>query len=252
MNYFEDERLSQSKLKDYFHCSNLYKARHIDHSIGYEETDALIIGRAVDVYITEGEESFFEQFEIVDRRKKNTSESKIQLNNSMWDIAQKMIGKIQLQPVMTMFKKCDTQVELYDNEFKAKIDYLHISKTGTCTIADLKTIADTDKMYRQIEEFGYFFQLAFYKFLIKKINPKVKRFNCYIVAVDKTMKTKFCVYKVAPKHLAVEERKIAAILKHMKHNQKFEKRMLKGVCRECPPEIHCPWSLFTKKDVIKL
>src|SRR3990167_923504 len=210
-NYYDDPRLSQSKLKDYFRCSNLYKARHIDHSIEPEETDALIIGRAVDTYITEGEESFFNNFEIVDRRGKNSSGSKIQLNNSMSEIIQKMIGKIQQQPVMKMFKECDTQVELYDNDFKAKIDYLHISKTGTCTIADLKTIADTDKMYRQIEEYGYFFQLAFYKFLIKRLNKKAKRFNCYIVAIDKTAKTKFAVYKVAPKHLAVEERRIAAI-----------------------------------------
>src|SRR3990167_1137280 len=211
MNYFEDERLSQSKLKIYLKCTNLYKALYLDHSIEPEETDALIIGRAVDVYITEGEESFFKQFEIVDRRKKNTSEEKIQLNNSMWDIIQKMTEKIQQQPVMELFKKCDTQVELYDNDFKAKIDYFHINKSGTVTIADLKTIADTDKMYRQIEEYGYFFQLSFYKFLIKRLNKKAKRFNCYIVVVDKTAKTKFAVYKVAPKHLAVEERRIAAI-----------------------------------------
>ena len=185
-NYYNDVRLSQSKLKTYLKCPNLFKALYLDHSIEPEETDALIIGRAVDTYITEGEESFFNNFEKVARRSKHIldtsptpfmgtaeivqliikDESKTQLTGLMFDIAQKMIGKIQQQPVMKMFKECDTQVELYDNDFKAKIDYLHISKTGTCTIADLKTIADTDKMYRQIEEYGYFFQLAFYKFLI--------------------------------------------------------------------------------------
>lgn len=248
-DYYQDTRLSQSALKAYFKCPNFYKAVYVDRTYS-EEKDTFTLGRAVDILVTEGYEVFTDNFEVVKRRGESDKE---QLTLGMFAMAERMASRVKQQPVMEMFKDLDTQTELYTDKYKAKLDFFGINKAGTCVIADLKTTQDIYKFEKSVHDYEYKFQLAFYRQLAKAIyGNKIKRFKCYIIAVDKTPEVKFAVWQFDQRAFKSEDKQIKLILDHLAENKDFSKRMKKGVCTECPPEINCQWSLTTKKDIKKL
>jgi predicted RecB family nuclease len=247
-NYYDDDRISQSKLKDYLHCPSLYKARWVDKTLEIEKTEAMVFGDAVDTLLTEGRDSFDKRFEIVKRRNKDAK--KIQITETIGTKIFKTVDKVQRQPVMTMFKGSSKQVILTHDDLKGKLDYLLV-KGRTGYIADLKTINNLDKMEFAVMDYGYIMQMAFYRMLAKHNYPKVKSWKCYWIFVDKSEQIKFAVYEIKNSNFKSQETYIKKILRHLKENTEFNRRLGVGVCQVCPPEIDCRWSKFKKKDILK-
>jgi len=249
-NYYNDPRVSQSGLKTYLQCPGLYKAIYVDRSYQPPTTDTFTVGKAVDCLITQGRLAYNAQFEVVKRR--SGEEGKIQLTGAMSANIEALAAKIKAQPVMETFSWMDNQTIIMTDKYKGMLDYFGIRR-GIGYIADLKTTADLDKIHYTVEDYGYYFQMAYYRWLIKQAGIKgIKKFKCYIIAIDKTPKMKFGVYEVDQRRFRHEEKIIKATLKHLDQNPKFTKRLGKGVCQECPPEINCRWGKFTKKDIRKL
>ena len=247
LDYYEKPGISQSMLKTYLKCPNLYTATYVEKTYESERTDAMVTGTAVDILLTEPDK-FDDLFEVVKRRANgNYYDGKFYLTQTQMDDITATVEKVKLQPVMAEFDWMDTQTEIYWQDFKGKLDWFGV-KRGVAHIADLKTTQDLDKFYRSAEDFGYYFQMAFYRMLAKGVYPNISKFKCYWVVVDKTKQKKFSVYEIDQRRFKTEEKLIHTILAAMKTN----KRLSKGVCYHCPVEIGCEYSLFTKKHIGKL
>lgn len=252
MIYFKDPRCSQSAIKTYLKCPNLYRAQYVDKSYIPEETEAMLFGKTVDCLVTESQESFDSQFDVIAKGKKRMNglcfDGKYQLKESDYLKALLFKHKIAAQPVMEIFKDCKPQIELYTDTKKAKLDYF--GRTGsTAIIADLKTVADLDKFHLAMYDYGYYLQLQFYKQMVQEVSHgTIKKFKCYIIAIDKTSQMKFAVYEVDQRKMKAEEKTINTVLAAMKTG----KRLGKGPCYHCPIGVQCEWSHFTKKDIRKI
>lgn len=248
MSYYDDKRISQSAIKCYLLCPNLWRAQYVDKTHIPEETEAMIFGKAVDCLVTEPDGVFDKQFDVIARGKKRLDglvvDGKYQFKEADFIKAVLFKHKIASMPVMEMFSNSRHQVELYTETCKAKLDYLNIVGK-TAIIADLKTTTDTDKLYLAMYDYQYYLQLCFYGMLIRELYPQVKRVQSYIIAIDKTPQSKFAVYKIDPKKIKAEEHTIKTVMAAMATG----KRLTKGPCYACPPSIGCAYAKFTKKDI---
>jgi len=251
-HYFNDQRISQSKLKDWMACPNLYKAKHVDKVIGQETTKAMLYGSIVDMLVTQPDQ-FDKEYAVVSRRPKGETydeEDRMYINPSEIQLAQTAADKVNAQPVMEIFRQpwMKTQVQLYTDTKKAMLDYFGIDKKGTAWIADLKTMRNIDKVQDSFYNWRWDIQLAFYRMIAKEKCPQIKRFNIFIIGIDKTVNMKFGVWKVMQKHFSRYEKMIDKYMPMVGSPE----RIARGLCTACPPEINCEYSLFKEKDIGKL
>lgn len=241
-DYFEDSRISQSKLKDFIKCPNLFKARHIDKTFPFDMTNNIMMGKVADFILTEPEKDLEEMFTKVSRRPANKwqdDDGKWYINKSILDGAQKMADRVNSQKIYhKMFGWMDNQKVFCNENQKALLDYFGIDKKGVGWIADLKSTEDINKYEYKVSEYGYHLQMAFYRMMAKEAHPEVKKWLCYHIVVDSTKQNKFMLYRFDQKRFAHEERKIKEALKLMK----FNIRMSEGLCFHCPPELDCEYS----------
>lgn len=248
-DYYKDPRMSQSKLKDWIKCPNYYQAKHIDKTITQEVTAAMRNGSLVDVLVTQPEE-FEKDFAIVDRRPKNQKADefgRVFVNPSEVEKAKTAAQRINQQPVMEMFRQpwMKTQVPLFTDKNKGLLDFFGIDGKGVGWIVDLKTMMDIDKIEFAIEDWGWRFQLAYYRMLAKELYPRVKRWNIYVVGVDSTKDQKFGLWKIRQKRFSQYEQMIKKYLALVGKPIKIKP----GRCFSCPPDVGCKYSLFEKKNI---
>jgi len=199
-NYYTRHRyLSNSKLSDFIRDKNYFYRKHIQGIVQDEKTDALLVGDAVDTYLTEGKEAFYKRFIKVERRnKKEPPIGFVELTAAQYELALGMAQKLELQPAFQDIIKEKfvaqkiLQVELpigsYFDGLCGKPDWFKVSKGGTCTIIDLKTTASIDigKYEHSCSSYGYYRQQAFYQMLLKSIyQDDIKHFESRHIAVEK-------------------------------------------------------------------
>lgn len=251
-NYFEDKRLSSSKLKAYIACPNYYNWKYVENE---EEllTDALVFGKAVDCLVTTPDK-FKDQFEVAKGARKDGKfiDGKHILTTTQYEAANLMSNKILAQPIMQeMFLKWEKQKILVNDECKAMLDFFtvdHDKREGS--FADLKTCADINKFSAQMVTYGYYFQMAFYRKMCRLLYPKIKRWKIYIIAVDKSSSMRFKVFKVIQTKLKHYDTQIENALDSLWIGD--ERKLSPGLCVKCPPQLNCPYSLFKVNHIEKI
>lgn len=165
-----------------------------------EETDALLIGRYVDAYFSGEMEDFLK----IDGDKVYQKNGKKRYK--MFDDADKMIDRVERDPLMMEFLKGEKQVimtaELFDVPWKIKID-CH----GGDRIVDFKTVKDfkpvkVDGFGRIsfIEAWGYDIQGAIYQRVEQIASGRTEPLPFYLVCVTKEKIPDIAVIQI-PQHI---------------------------------------------------
>lgn len=194
-NYFtiENKFISNSKMSDFLKDPLYFKKKHITGEITTRETDAMLLGRCVDLWLTRGEKSFRDKYLVVSRRsRKSETPWSCQINESQMRQVEHICEKVEEFDLYRDIKENfdSQQILWYVMAKEAKCqwyglcgipDFIRISQTATglypegkivkkATIVDLKTAAtvDPNKYYWHCEDYGYFRQQAMYQYLINK------------------------------------------------------------------------------------
>lgn len=198
-DYFTDKNkyISSSKIKDWLKSKEFFKKLYITNEIKREVTDALIIGSAVDCWLTRSERTFRKKYEVVNRRATENPNYEFQLNDTML----KKIEAICRSVVRTQAYK-DIRKQKYKNQmiiikpikglrrWKGLCgipDWFKVKEDGTCVIIDLKTTQDASpkKYFYFCLEYGYFLQAAMYRILLQYKYPQIKKFLNLHLVVEK-------------------------------------------------------------------
>ena len=213
-----DQYITSHRLAVYRRDPLEYKQRR-DGVIEDKDTTAFLIGRAVHVLILEGKERFDEEFLVGDGPiNPKTGEAYGHLTKAFkdWAAAQEkpVIGTedfatfdemrkaVHAHPVAkgllaaglaegTIRTKWDEKLAV-----QARLDWFN-PETGD--LVDLKTCQDLDRFNYDIRDYGYTFQLAFYKRCIDFASAGTYQtpINCWLVAVEKKQPYRVAVVRVS-------------------------------------------------------
>ena len=197
-NYYtkQNKYLSNSKISDFLKDKCYFKDLHLDNTKSKEVTDAMIVGKAVDCWLTSGVNEFVSKYTLVDRSSKKDDEYEYRLNESMHE---------QITGICRAVEATDAYKDIIDKKYKSQQifsidmelgnfkglcgipDWYRIDKSRTCFIIDLKTTADADpkKYYYHCKEYGYFRQAAMYRRLIRGKYKNIKEFINLHLVVEK-------------------------------------------------------------------
>lgn len=203
-NYYtkDNNYLTNSKISDYLLDPNYFYRKHITHEIEPDEpTSSMLIGKAVDAWLTMGKPVFFSQFE---RKvlKKNDADAyeaqqftdKTVLSETEYDKVVAICEEVERHDAYLSLIGHQKQVILrYDRPCGNKhfsgiagmVDFLEVKRT-CATITDLKTSVDIDSRsyHYKCLDYGYYRQLGMYYGLLKLSNPKIKKVTCRHLVVE--------------------------------------------------------------------
>lgn len=197
-NYFstKNKYLTSSRLKDYRFDPWYFYRKHVAGEIIEDLTPSMRIGKAVDVWLTRGKDSFQAQFKAVDRRNlKNPPKTYTELTPSEWDRVFSIASTVEEKTVYKEIQERNyTKQHILTVEKKLGLfkglagipDWYRIREDKVAEIIDLKTSSsvDPDKFRWACKDFSYFVQAAFYQILLTTIHPEIKSCVTYILAVE--------------------------------------------------------------------
>lgn len=243
--YGDKEFLTNSMLKDFMFCNYRYYQTHVTEEFKRGDELYFIIGRALDVLITEGEEAFKGKFQIVKRKMKGMENV---LNHADYELVKAMQRELLRQPLMDGMEDMKSQeviaLSIRGVKRKGKLDFLDVKRKR---IVDLKTCADIKKFDPRF----YTTQLTYYRQLVRaKYGIDC---TCHIAAVDKQSgKYRFEFYTLDPSLLDAEEVRINNAIKDYKKSVKKDIWEGKGrhICFSCPFYTDCKLSKQTDPIII--
>lgn len=167
-DYFADKKhISRSMLVDYLKSPAYYKEKHVLGSIEHKTSPAMILGSAVDCYLTEGKKTFFSRYS------QKQEEGKTRLTPAVYKQALSLSEAVLKTSAYKWIKK-----NAYLSQpilvgqcngvwIKGKLDWLTL-KGDTAYVDDLKTskTIEPNKYYWHAKTYGYFLQAAFYRMLV--------------------------------------------------------------------------------------
>jgi len=167
-------------MSDYLRCPEYFYKKHITRELSPPPTDPMIVGSAVDHYLTRGKESFKEAYEVVSRRTRNET-YRYQLTPSMNRKIRAVATAVEKQPAYQGLESHEKQLMLSMDtkigEFcglRGILDFCRVSK-DKAIITDLKTTSTPLSKYKyKINDFNYPMQMAVYGRLVCANYPKVK------------------------------------------------------------------------------
>lgn len=238
-NYFEvnNHALTNSKMKDFTICKNYFYRKHIKGEIERENKSHFAVGGAVDDLLTQVRSK--DKYVVVKRRNlKNPPDGVIEVNEAQYEEIMGLASAVENTTAWKDLHKLNGSFQEilcvpYDlgkhfNCLAGIPDHYYIDDdTSTCYITDLKTTQtiNPDKFYWTCKEYGYFKQLAFYKYLIHKLNPDIKHFECRIIAVEKR-KDVWGVetFVLSPKEIQCAHDEVMSLIEQIKQEKEFKKR----------------------------
>lgn len=198
-NYYTNKNryISNSKINDWMKDKNYFYRKHILGTVDKEPSDALIVGKAVDTWITGSRKQFEKEYIAVKRRGGEIPKGTTELTLAQYD---EVVALCEAVEATTVYKEIRA-----DKGFKSQVilqfdmksvsgyfdgycgipDFIKIDG-NKCTIIDLKTTRDLgfEKYYRHCLEYGYFRQQAMYQMLAKAVYGCTE-FESYHLAVEK-------------------------------------------------------------------
>ena len=198
-NYFTEDNkyLSNSKVSDWLKCKDYFKKKHIDHTIYQPVTDPMIIGSAVDTWLTEGRAKFNKQYTTVSRRsRKSDTPWRYQLTPTMYDSIGNMCTKAMKSPAIKYLKKekfISQEILHHDMDLGehfagiAGIPDWYKIDNKVAIVIDLKTsqTIDPTKYHYKCLDLGYYRQQAMYQMLLKSKNKDVSDYISYHIVIEK-------------------------------------------------------------------
>lgn len=234
-NYYQTNNgwLTNSKINDWLKDKCYFYRKNILGTVPPKKTDAMLIGSAVDEWLTKGRKSFDKKYKLVSRR---TSGNDYELNQTQYDHIVKMCEKIEIQDAYKSLKKHKKQVILsYPLELGRHFagiagmpDFLKINGNHA-NIVDLKTSAEMDsinKYHWHCENFGYYRQAAMYSLLVYLNYPEITDIICNHLVVEKDSDGIYNVftYILSDDRIKFEINKILNTLPEVAHETKFAAR----------------------------
>lgn len=233
-NYFtpKNRYLSNSKLGDWLKSKEYFYGRHVTNTIVKPETEALILGKACDIWLTKSRKAFEKEYLRVKRRSSKIT-GFVQLSERQYDQVVKICESVEKTSAFKEFKKGKKQVIL---QMDKKIgmfeglcgipDVLHFDKKMTsCTIDDLKTAktVDSKKYHFHCLEYGYYRQQAVYQILIEATYG-ISKFTSRHLVVEKDSDG---IYKVktfilSQARIEEEKKKVWQILEDIAKEKTFK------------------------------
>lgn len=201
----ENRYLTNSRVNDFLKDKNFFYRKHISGEIKQVKTDALIIGSAVDTWLTQGRAAFEKNYVAVSRRNlsappEDYTELTIAQYQDIIDIctavtrqqAYKDLKDFKRQTILSM------SMELGSNFCGlAGIPDFYNVIGEKALIVDLKTAEqakNSAKYDYHCVEYGYYRQLAFYDILLRHRHPEVKEVVHAHLVVEKDVDKIFNVY----------------------------------------------------------
>lgn len=232
-NYYSltNKYISNSKLGDFLKDKNYFYQKHIAGTIPHETTDPMIIGSAVDTWLTGGEKKFREDYILVSRRSDKDGDYEHQLNPTMYAKIEKMCRKVESQDAYKKLRGYKRQVILTKDEVLGQftgicgmIDFLKI-KDGVANIVDLKTseTIDQKKYHYHALSYNYYRQMAMYDFLVRANFPEVKVVNHLHLVVEKDSNEIYTcqTFILSNNRIASEIEYIATVLEQISKETKW-------------------------------
>ena len=188
-NYYSKrwEYLSASQYKAFTSCEAKAMAE-LTGEIPQENTEAFLVGNYVHTAFES--EAAHEEFKKENESAMLTKQGKLRAN---FVIAENMVQRLKEDSFFNELYQGEKEViitgELFGEEWKGKIDCLNV---GQGYFVDIKTTADIHKKFWSesrrvwtpfVECFGYYEQMAVYKYLLEQKYQKA--FTPYIIAVSK-------------------------------------------------------------------
>lgn len=235
-NYFtlDNRAISNSRVGDWLKCKNYFKRKHIDGTIDFKKTSAMVTGTVVDEFLTA--DKITGNYVIGDRRKKEfrdltdvTVVSEKQYNEMM-DLAiaveetkaYKDLKDYKTQEILQV----PADLGPYFDSLAGIPDFYNIEK-DKCIIVDLKT-SQTVEPYlyaKHAEALGYYRQQAMYQLLLASKYPDIKKFESRHLVVDKTKDIyNVSTFVIDQWKIEVEKRNLIEIFKEIKEERDFAKK----------------------------
>lgn len=199
-NYFtaKNKHISNSDISNWKKCKNYFYKKKVTREIVQPITDPLVIGSAVDCWLTEGFEKFEAQYEVVARRKRDDTYM-YQLTKTMYDDITAMCQAVEATDAYKQIKKekhksqvilqWDFELGKYFNGLCNIPDWFKIYEDGTCVITDLKTTAafggSKRKWHYKCLDYGYYRQQAMAQKLLQEKYPEITEFRSRHLIVEK-------------------------------------------------------------------
>jgi hypothetical protein len=180
--------LTTSKILAYLKDPLYYYERFVLHTRAEEESDALIVGSAVDTFIMYGKKKFDKLFKPVARRTKNESLKYTELTQSQYEEVVGIATKVLNTTAYRELDKFERQVILTSGNCAGMLDFLKVDeKEKTAVIVDLKTskTVNANKYFYHCLEYGYFYQAAMYRKLVRENFGNIKEILFYHLTVEK-------------------------------------------------------------------
>lgn len=233
-NYYtlKNRYLSNSKIGDWLKSKEYFYGRHVTGDIVKKETDALIIGKACDLWLTKSRKAFEKDYIKVARRTKLEG-GPIQLTTGQYEEVVAICEAVEREPVYKSFKKGKKQLIL---QMDKKIgmfeglcgipDSVLINKEGkSAIIFDLKTARNIEprKYYYHAKEYGYFRQQAMYQMLLAH-NYGIEKFESYHLVVEKDVDNinKVGIYLLDQVEIDKEMKFLMAVIEDISKEKKFK------------------------------
>lgn len=168
-SYIEKNRgfITSSKIKAFRRCPKCYKYKYIDEipdpTTTDTEKDHFLIGQAVDSFLTNGEEKFNEEYEMLAKGAKRSKDSiRTQLTGSHSKTVKSLVKEFKAQPTFNQKpKKHVIEYEYAGFKLRAELDDLDLENRR---IKDIKTCANIIKFNPDF----YTLQMGFYQWLIEE------------------------------------------------------------------------------------
>lgn len=245
--YADKEYLSNSMLKDYKSCPHKFSMKHVTQEFVSEDKDYFLVGRALDVLITEGREAYEAQFEVVSSRRGRLEENL--LTKTMARDVEGMAREVFRSPIIKKLElgpdKCQEiiAVTIDGVKRKGKLDYLNVA---TQLIVDFKTCYNLD----DFDPTFYFPQLVYYRRLVREKYGFVAK--CGLFVVEKREPYRSFYYEIDPGSLDREEEKLNNRLEGYKESVKNNDfpGAKRHVCLDCEFYAKCDKSVQTEPDTI--
>ena len=188
--------LSNSRIGDFIKDKHYFYQKHIEGSVEQRRTDAMLIGGAVDCWLTKGRKCFEGEYIVVSRRNlKSPPLNVIELNQTQMEEITRICVNVEAQDAFKALAGHNTQQILtmpmdLGTHFVGLCgipDWFKVDGK-TAVITDLKTAERADnvvKYFYHCLDYSYFRQAAIYAILVKYNFKEVENVTFRHITVQK-------------------------------------------------------------------